>query len=90
MNTDTPRTDAEAINKHVIRSNRKPECAPYVSAFFARTLERELAQAQERIRELEKALKEIANYGGGSGLCDYGCDTPSIAISALNAKQSNQ
>lgn len=46
----------------------------------------------EQIKELEreniallKALKEIAAYGPDDGCCGYGCDTPSIAIAAIDA-----
>jgi len=29
------------------------------------------------------ALKNIASYSDGNGICPYGCDTPYIAIKAL-------
>lgn len=56
--TPTPRTDAEAVNKHVIRSNGRAECHPYVCAFFARTLERELAQARAELARKHEMYRE--------------------------------
>lgn len=49
MESDTPRTDAEAW-----MPADRDECV--VSAYFARELERELAAAKKRIAELEDAI----------------------------------
>ena len=39
-------------------------------------------------KQLRKTLLDIASYGeaplGNDGICPYGCDTPHIALKALN------
>jgi len=45
-----------------------------------------LAAERERVRVLETALRSIAVYGERhDGCCPYGCDTPTIATTALAA-----
>lgn len=51
--TQTPRTDAAAISKNLIRSNKAPECAKFVPVETARQLERELAAARAEIQHLK-------------------------------------
>jgi hypothetical protein len=45
---------------------------------LCRKLERENAA-------LLKALKEIADWGPHDGSCGYGCDSPGIAMAAIDA-----
>ena len=65
----TPRTDAEALwpasndNSDTFDPN-----GAYVFADFARTLERELAQARARCAELEGLLCALPPLGGRPGL----------------------
>jgi hypothetical protein len=54
--SDTPRTDAEAFLPH---DSKYRVC----DADFARTLERELNAAQQRIKRLEEAGDAMVNEG---------------------------
>lgn len=50
--SDTPRTDAQFIGREYLPAE------PLVTAKFARELERELNEANDRIRELESELEQ--------------------------------
>ena len=52
--SDTPRTDAEAID-----GIRVAPCCDWVCVDFARQLERELAEAAEQVRRLRHDLSEM-------------------------------
>ena len=60
MTTPTPMTDAAIIRDKMILSEVGP--LEIVDAGTSRQLERELAAAQERIRELETALLGVKEY----------------------------
>jgi len=47
-----------------------------------------LTAERERVRVLREALRSIATYGERhDGCCPYGCDTPTIATTALAATE---
>ena len=52
---------------------------------FLQQREQELIAASTEIARLRVCLQTIADYGT-DGICPYGCDTPNIARSALDAE----
>lgn len=59
--SDTPRTDRVEINAYTAGI---PPRGFYVTASFARQLERDLAAARSRIAELESGLQRIERWHG--------------------------
>jgi hypothetical protein len=53
-------------------------------------LREEVAKLERENSALLKALKEIAAYGPDDGCCGYGCDTPSIAMAAIDAAREKE
>jgi hypothetical protein len=54
-------------------------------------------EAGERIAQLEtenalmlRALKEIAAWGPHDGCCSYGCESPGIAIAAIESVRKDE
>jgi hypothetical protein len=57
----------------------------------------EMLRLREQVAKLErentlllKALKQIAARGPHDGCCDYGCDSPGIAMAAIDAARKEQ
>lgn len=83
----TPRTDAEQRELFVLFDTVSGE-NHYVSAEFARQLERELSSANEQIAALREALKPFANYA-----CEPPCECHNCkaraALAATRKEEGN-
>jgi hypothetical protein len=106
--SDTPLTDAAkeggeswmelaALSAVLERENAalREKISELEKAFapnFVRELHIACLELERENAALLKALKEIEAYGPHDGCCRYGCDTPGIAMAAIDAaieKKSN-